>query len=792
MSAAGFLAALSISSLASDHGDDLDPDEVHSLAESDYAHHMRLFDQHRTAGRTLQDDSHILKRDVPSFINVESGSAGSTLRLSIPLLGKEEVLCVTALCLPAFVIEEDLICCAERRRLPGEDFSALRFSLSTPEGVQVKVRPQLLNGEYSFALLPQHLPRGGGGSYLLQITSEEVQGQGVDEEVLFEGEDEEVQGQGHGVQGQGVRNQGVRVCWTVRAAPPCCTSLLSGRAVRGGAPGGCYRVALKDPGQRMLTVLLHPLGGAEGEEVQQEVLVSARFEGLAGVCGRADAQWACTSSGVQILPSDPLFCTPEEVRLRHFAVEVRSSTPYEVTATAEEVPPVTALSAVSSRTPFRTSFSSSAPTSSGVSYFSLRIDPAATAQEVHVCVASAAGGGGGRGIKASSPSPALGTFTAEGVAVSEGLAPFSTEEVQQQTEAEGCCEEVLVIYLSATVPFPGPRLHSWKAFGSAAAAFALRPSAFRYLSSRLYFAVHRCPCTPQGVLAKGSRIWDDFLLAGIDPAHLAIGGGSAGAAGGTAGTLTLSGDAPLTGSVTVTSSAPSTSEAVFEEVFEGVHGGRLSHRDRAALALGIGTMPSVSVDEPSLAYGELSSCTSLQDLLRGAGAADGMVFVDLGCGTGRAMVAAALSGVAFLRVCGYEVLPLLADAAEEVLLGRLTALATEGVLPLLEVRREDCLLEDCDWAADADIAFAACTCFSEPAMHRLFAATHRMRAGAKLLTAKVPDAGYDARAWALEGTGSCDMSWGLTEFLILRRLPHQQEGEEEEEQEEQGAFVRRQ
>lgn len=47
-----------------------------------------------------------------------------------------------------------------------------------------------------------------------------------------------------------------------------------------------------------------------------------------------------------------------------------------------------------------------------------------------------------------------------------------------------------------------------------------------------------------------------------------------------------------------------------------------------------------------------SEYPSFVRLLEDVGARDGMVFADLGCGTGRALVAAALSEIKFLRCIG--------------------------------------------------------------------------------------------------------------------------------------------
>ena len=64
-------------------------------------------------------------------------------------------------------------------------------------------------------------------------------------------------------------------------------------------------------------------------------------------------------------------------------------------------------------------------------------------------------------------------------------------------------------------------------------------------------------------------------------------------------------------------------QALCAEVSAGVDGGFISHQDRAALPQ----------DEAALTYSE-THCVPFIRLLRAAGARDGQVFYDLGCGAG--------------------------------------------------------------------------------------------------------------------------------------------------------------
>lgn len=116
----------------------------------------------------------------------------------------------------------------------------------------------------------------------------------------------------------------------------------------------------------------------------------------------------------------------------------------------------------------------------------------------------------------------------------------------------------------------------------------------------------------------------------------------------------------------------------------------------------------------SFTYGEIEFFGFAEILARALGATPPRshegAFVDLGCGSGRPMVAAALLWPAFTAVRGVELLDVLADecaAAIDAAAGR-----ASGGLPMapLELRRGDLLDED---LSDVAVVFSHCTCFDE-------------------------------------------------------------------------------
>jgi Histone methylation protein DOT1 len=209
---------------------------------------------------------------------------------------------------------------------------------------------------------------------------------------------------------------------------------------------------------------------------------------------------------------------------------------------------------------------------------------------------------------------------------------------------------------------------------------------------------------------------------------------------------------------------PAARYALFSEVYRDVDGPGLSLQDRSRL----------SIDDTSYAYGEMEYI-AFQELLRAAGATDGQIFYDLGSGAGKAIVAAALSGIRFVRCVGIEALPALRDASVNVIEDVKRYMSSSGTphqhhnqhqhqhqhqdhqygaefnhshsqlavaarslptgLPLLEARLGDFLRDD--WS-EADFAFLSTVSLSETALGGVFHAAKRLRAGAKLLTFSVP------------------------------------------------------
>ena len=73
----------------------------------------------------------------------------------------------------------------------------------------------------------------------------------------------------------------------------------------------------------------------------------------------------------------------------------------------------------------------------------------------------------------------------------------------------------------------------------------------------------------------------------------------------------------------------------------------------------------LGLDELSLTYYEVEYLP-FKTLLHDIGAVDGQIFYDLGCGVGKALVAASLSGIRFMKCIGVEILPTLSSTAQTI------------------------------------------------------------------------------------------------------------------------------
>jgi len=166
---------------------------------------------------------------------------------------------------------------------------------------------------------------------------------------------------------------------------------------------------------------------------------------------------------------------------------------------------------------------------------------------------------------------------------------------------------------------------------------------------------------------------------------------------------------------------------LFGALYAGVDGYRLSHGERKRLGN----------EDRALVYGEIDP-RGFGELLDRVGVAPGECFWDVGSGTGKPVLLAAML-FPFARSCGVEVLATLHAEAEL----RLERYRRE-VLPQLpeEKRRQELRFllgryESVDLAG-ADVLFSHCTTFDDGGLATLAAACARLKPGSRIITVGQP------------------------------------------------------
>jgi hypothetical protein len=118
---------------------------------------------------------------------------------------------------------------------------------------------------------------------------------------------------------------------------------------------------------------------------------------------------------------------------------------------------------------------------------------------------------------------------------------------------------------------------------------------------------------------------------------------------------------------------------------------------------------------------------------------------DLGCGAGKPLVAAALSGLCLGRCVGVELLPSLAACGRAACASLRTLIDDARARSLLSVPNVEASVETGDflspscqaWLAEADIVYFSSICFSDAMTQDCFNAARGLRPGSRVLTLKV-------------------------------------------------------
>lgn len=199
-----------------------------------------------------------------------------------------------------------------------------------------------------------------------------------------------------------------------------------------------------------------------------------------------------------------------------------------------------------------------------------------------------------------------------------------------------------------------------------------------------------------------------------------------------------------------------------------------------------------AIDDYQLSYDEIEFSQFLL-LLKNGGAVDGQIFYDLGAGAGRAVIAAALSGIHFLKCVGVELLPSLSGVAKKAItelrnidpknekqgfgeqLGLNVSELSRGDarsnisqiasnLPFVQISTGD--LTEVDFS-EADFVFFSNLCMSEHTVQEAFDKATELKKGSRVLSVRLPD--RYATHFKIEKCLDVLLSSGRTRFYVLVR-----------------------
>jgi SAM-dependent methyltransferase len=200
-----------------------------------------------------------------------------------------------------------------------------------------------------------------------------------------------------------------------------------------------------------------------------------------------------------------------------------------------------------------------------------------------------------------------------------------------------------------------------------------------------------------------------------------------------------------------------TPAVAYDQLFAAVDGYGIAARGKEHLGLGA---------DPGFTYGE-ASLPGMEQIIATLGEGARGTFYDLGSGTGKAVILAAMLG-AFERCIGIEFVPELHETALSI--GREFDAVIRPSLPqekqrvAVEFRNEDVFLAD---IRDGDVFLAhCCTCFTEEQMQKLQRSLLAIRPGALALmvSRSLPEGPF-----ALAGSFPVQMGWGTATVYVYRR-----------------------
>lgn len=787
------LAALSISSLGSTNGlddvmDDVDFDQTADL-------YQRLNDLEKMTMSFLNERPIRLNNQHDTFSDIDKGST-QQFELSVSDFLHEEVLCLSIVSIPDCVNDEtsyllDVGPKVAMEHQPMEIIFKWVSSINQQDGIafsdtnEISFTPALHNGEYTFTL---NAARGMiPGSYVLSVTN------------------------------KGKSTQSLRIHYniqsSVRAIPIRASQKLIGSTTANEF--AYYRFALANP-KHLITIRTKPIFDDRGPIGDPDLYVTNRFEGLVGVT-KENFSWKSTNVGPDRIDIHPVDIDTGRGSIYIIGIlGYKERNEFELCVEVSEPKTIHSLNVgdildITIQTNYNRYFSIQIPPQSKSQLY-VKVTPVSDVNSTSTSsqvVMRSSGGSGGDVILDKSTLESLGKSYGRCVYATDGLASHGvlSTSIWSDTSTDTCSNHSIppmpdiiraqvgnrntagddlmtlaasrtlppslcltrgvfpVAYLSSNCMYPNREDFTWRGSGADGSILILfEADEWKYTAGCCYLTLSGLSVVTAAENVSGPRVTSttDTMATSISDTSSPI-------------------QPPLPPSqITCRISVVERSDIeylstettgryeVFQSVFRDIDGSTVSQKERS----------QVGRDDTALTYGE-AEYISFVDILVAAGANHGDHFFDLGCGAGKALIAAAISGINFSRCVGIELLPGLCSctrAAITKLKEVLSTSVTTAPPPKdeeirrkinyspMDVREGDIL--SVDWSS-GDIVYASSICFSETLMQAVLEKSKLLKMGAKFITLKLP-VGYES--WfEVESQSWYKMTWGRILVYILKR-----------------------